>query len=48
MNEASGELLTGTATLDALQALKRVKDEAAQRGKPAEALRPFWERRRHA
>ncbi len=40
-------LNVATATLDALQSLKRVEDEAAQRGKPAEALRPFWERRRH-
>jgi small subunit ribosomal protein S5 len=41
-------LNVASATLDALQALKRVEDEAAQRGKPAENLRPFWERRRHA
>jgi small subunit ribosomal protein S5 len=41
-------LNVASATLDALQALKRVEDEAAQRGKPAEDLRPFWERRRHA
>ena len=41
-------LNVATATLDALQSLKRVEDEAAQRGKPAESLRPFWERRRHA
>ena len=41
-------LNVASATLDALQALKRVEDEAAQRGKPAESLRPFWERRRHA
>ena len=41
-------LNVATATLDALQALKRVEDEAAHRGKPAETLRPFWERRRHA
>jgi len=41
-------LNVATATLDALQALKRVEDEAAQRGKPVDDLRPFWERRRHA
>jgi small subunit ribosomal protein S5 len=36
------------ATLDALQSLTRVEDEAAHRGKPADDLKPFWERRRHA
>jgi small subunit ribosomal protein S5 len=40
-------LNVATATLDALQSLKRVEDEAAQRGLPADQLRPFWERRRH-
>ena len=40
-------LNVATATLDALQSLKRVEDEAAHRGKPAEELRPFWERKRH-
>ncbi|MBM2843069.1 MAG: rpsE [Anaerolineales bacterium] len=41
-------LNVATATLDALQSLKRVEDEAAHRGKPADDLKPFWERRRHA
>ncbi len=36
------------ATLDALQSLKRVEDEAAHRGKPVDDLMPFWERQRHA
>ena len=40
-------LNVATATLDALQSLKRVEDEAAHRGLPADNLRPFWERRRH-
>jgi small subunit ribosomal protein S5 len=41
-------LNVATATLDALQSLKRSEDEAARRGKPADELKPFWERRRHA
>jgi len=41
-------LNVATATLDALQSLKRVEDEAAHRGKPVDDLKPFWERRRHA
>ncbi len=41
-------LNVATATLDALQSLKRVEDEAAHRGKKADDLKPFWERRRHA
>ena len=41
-------LNVASATLDALQSLKRVEDEAPRRGKTADDLRPFWERRRHA
>ena len=41
-------LNVATATLDALHLLKKVEDEAAHRGKTADDLRPFWERRRHA
>ena len=41
-------LNVATATLDALLSLKRVEDEAAHRGKTADDLKPFWERRRHA
>jgi small subunit ribosomal protein S5 len=41
-------LNVATATLDALQSLKRVEDEAAHRGKPVDDLKPFWERRRRA
>ena len=40
-------LNVAVATLDALRDLKRVEDEASHRGKPAEELRPFWERKRH-
>ena len=35
------------ATLDALQSLTRIEDEAMRRGKPADDLKPFWERDRH-
>jgi small subunit ribosomal protein S5 len=41
-------LNVASATLDALQSLKRVEDEAPRRGKTADDLKPFWERRRHA
>jgi len=41
-------LNVASATLDALQSLKRVEEEAAHRGKTPDELRPFWERRRHA
>lgn len=34
------------ATMDALTQLKSVKEEAARRGKPADQLLPFWERRK--
>lgn len=33
------------ATLGGLKRMKRVHEEAAQRGKPADALKPFWERK---
>jgi small subunit ribosomal protein S5 len=36
------------ATMDALEQLKSIQDEAARRGKPAKELAPFWERRRNA
>ncbi|MEW6180778.1 MAG: 30S ribosomal protein S5 [Chloroflexota bacterium] len=35
------------ATFDALSQLKSPKEEAAKRGKPAEELLPFWERRKN-
>ncbi len=34
------------ATLQALEALKSPKEEAARRGKPVEELLPYWERRK--
>ncbi len=34
------------ATFDALTTLKSVEEEAARRGKPADQLLPFWERRK--
>lgn len=34
------------ATMDALDQLKTVEEEAARRGKPVEDLMPFWERRK--
>ena len=45
---SSNVLNVAVATLYALRDLKRVADEASHRGKPAEELRPFWERKRHA
>lgn len=33
------------ATLGGLKRMKRVHEEAAQRGKAADALKPFWERK---
>jgi small subunit ribosomal protein S5 len=36
------------ATFDALEQLKSVEQEASRRGKPAQELMPFWERRKHA
>ncbi|MGH2626235.1 MAG: 30S ribosomal protein S5 [Anaerolineales bacterium] len=39
-------LNVANATLDALLSLKQVAQEAANRGKPAADLRPFWERKR--
>jgi small subunit ribosomal protein S5 len=41
-------LNVAVATLDALRDLKRIDDEASHRGKPADELKPFWERKRHA
>jgi small subunit ribosomal protein S5 len=41
-------LNVAVATLDALRDLKRINDEASHRGKPADELKPFWERKRHA
>lgn len=40
-------LNVAVATLDALRDLKRIDDEASHRGKPADELKPFWERKRH-
>jgi small subunit ribosomal protein S5 len=45
---SSNVLNVAVATLGALHGLKRVADEASHRGKPADELRPFWERKRHA
>ena len=45
---SSNVLNVAMATLEALRDMKRVADEASHRGKPAEELRPFWERKRHA
>ena len=45
---SSNVLNVAVATLDALRDLKRVEDEASHRGKPADELKPFWERKRHA
>ena len=45
---SSNVLNVAMATLEALRDLKRVADEASHRGKPADELRPFWERKRHA
>ncbi|HSB89862.1 MAG TPA: 30S ribosomal protein S5 [Anaerolineales bacterium] len=45
---SSNVLNVAVATLDALRDLKRVDDEASHRGKPADELKPFWERKRHA
>jgi len=39
-------LNVANATLDALLSLKQAAQEAANRGKPAADLRPFWERKR--
>ncbi len=36
------------ATFMALEQLKSPEEEAARRGKPAQELLPFWERRKHA
>ncbi len=36
------------ATMRGLELLKRSQDEAVHRGKDVGALRPFWERKRHA
>ena len=45
---SSNVLNVAMATLEALRDLKRVADEASHRGKPADELKPFWERKRHA
>jgi small subunit ribosomal protein S5 len=37
-------LNVATATLNGLQRLKRVEEEAAMRGKDPAELTPFWER----
>jgi small subunit ribosomal protein S5 len=36
------------ATFDALEQLKSPEEQAAMRGKPAQELLPFWERRKNA
>jgi small subunit ribosomal protein S5 len=45
---SSNVLNVAVATLDALHDLKRIEDEASHRGKSADELKPFWERKRHA
>jgi small subunit ribosomal protein S5 len=44
---SSNVLNVVTATVDALDQLKSPQDEAAQRGKPAKDLLPFWDRRQN-
>jgi len=44
---SSSVLNVASATLDGLRQLKRVETEAANRGKDAEHLKPFWERKRN-
>ena len=43
---SSSVLNSVQATLQALEALKSPQEEAARRGKPVEALLPYWERRK--
>jgi small subunit ribosomal protein S5 len=45
---SSNVLNVAVATLDALHDLKKIEDEASHRGKSADELKPFWERKRHA
>ncbi|MCJ7511687.1 MAG: 30S ribosomal protein S5 [Anaerolineales bacterium] len=45
---SSSVLNVANATLAGLQKLRQVEAEAAMRGKSADELRPFWERKRHA
>lgn len=41
---SSNVLNVATATLKGLRSMKRLHEEANHRGKPAESLKPFWER----
>lgn len=41
---SSNVLNVATATLKGLRSMKKLHEEANQRGKPAETLKPFWER----
>jgi small subunit ribosomal protein S5 len=41
---SSNVLNVATATLKGLRRMKRLHEEASQRGKSAESLKPFWER----
>jgi small subunit ribosomal protein S5 len=43
---SSNPLNVVSATIDALHQLKTIKQVAAERGKPVEAIMPFWERKR--
>jgi small subunit ribosomal protein S5 len=46
-SQGSGNLLNvAMATLTALQMLRSPEEMAAMRGKPVDAVRPFWERKR--
>jgi len=43
---SSNALNVVSATIDALDQLKTIQQVAAERGKPVEAIMPFWERKR--
>jgi len=44
---SSNVLNVAYATIKGLREMKRVSDEASNRGKDPETLKPFWERKRH-
>lgn len=44
---SSNVLNVAYATIKGLREMKRVADEASNRGKDPETLKPFWERKRH-
>lgn len=44
---SSNVLNVAYATIKGLRQMKHVSDEASNRGKDPEALKPFWERKRH-